>query len=169
MKFDVFGGWRRCAGAVTLAKLPFQLRAAEDRLANLEAEVKHYRHRAVQILNCDDTLPSVPAINNYQQEWRLSHYQQTDEPLHPALYLRVSTADQTTESQRRELQAAADRMGHTVVEIYADNGISGSKGRAKRPGFDRLLKDGPTQVRHHPGVVRRPAGAINARFGGVSE
>ena len=58
-----------------------------------------------------------------------------------ALYLRVSTADQTTENQRRELQAAADRMGHTVVEIYADNGISGSKGRAKRPGFDRLLKD----------------------------
>ena len=58
-----------------------------------------------------------------------------------ALYLRVSTADQTTENQRLELQAAADRMGHTVVEIYADNGISGSKGRAKRPGFDRLLKD----------------------------
>ena len=58
-----------------------------------------------------------------------------------ALYLRVSTADQTTENQRRELAAVADRMGHEVVEIYSDNGISGAKGRAKRPGFDRLLKD----------------------------
>ena len=48
-----------------------------------------------------------------------------------ALYLRVSTADQTTENQRRELQQVADRMGHEVVEIYSDNGISGSKGRAK--------------------------------------
>lgn len=58
-----------------------------------------------------------------------------------ALYLRVSTTDQTTENQRRELQTVADRMGHEVIEIYSDNGISGSKGRAKRPGFDRLLKD----------------------------
>ena len=44
-----------------------------------------------------------------------------------ALYLRVSTADQTTENQRRELQQVADRMGHQVVEIYSDNGISGAK------------------------------------------
>ena len=52
-----------------------------------------------------------------------------------ALYLRVSTADQTTENQRRELQQVADRMGHQVVEIYSDNGISGAKGRAKRPAL----------------------------------
>ena len=58
-----------------------------------------------------------------------------------ALYLRVSTLDQTIENQRRELVAAAQRMGHEVVEIYSDNGISGSKGRAQRPGLDRLLKD----------------------------
>lgn len=28
-----------------------------------------------------------------------------------------------------------------MVGIYEDNGISGAKGRDKRPGFDRLLKD----------------------------
>jgi DNA invertase Pin-like site-specific DNA recombinase len=58
-----------------------------------------------------------------------------------ALYLRVSTTDQSVENQRRELQAVADRMGHDVIEIYADNGVSGAKGRDKRPGFDRLLWD----------------------------
>jgi DNA invertase Pin-like site-specific DNA recombinase len=29
-----------------------------------------------------------------------------------ALYLRASSADQTTEDQERELRAAADRLGH---------------------------------------------------------
>ena len=32
-------------------------------------------------------------------------------------------------------------MGHTIVEVYADNGISGSKGRNGRPEFDRLQRD----------------------------
>jgi len=58
-----------------------------------------------------------------------------------AIYLRVSTAEQTTDNQERELRVAADRMGHTIVEVYADNGISGSKGRDKRPAFDRLHRD----------------------------
>ena len=46
-----------------------------------------------------------------------------------ALYLRVSTTDQTTENQERELRAAADRLGHVIVEVYRDHGISGGKGR----------------------------------------
>jgi DNA invertase Pin-like site-specific DNA recombinase len=58
-----------------------------------------------------------------------------------ATYLRVSTNGQTTDNQERELRAAAKRMGHTVVEVYADNGISGAKGRDKRPAFDRLHRD----------------------------
>src|SRR5499433_971632 len=58
-----------------------------------------------------------------------------------AIYLRVSTTEQTTDNQERELRAAAERMGHIVVEVYADNGISGSKGRGKRPAFDRLHRD----------------------------
>src|SRR5262245_57219709 len=39
------------------------------------------------------------------------------------------------------LTEAAARMGHEVVEVYADNGISGSKGRNGRPAFDRLHRD----------------------------
>jgi len=58
-----------------------------------------------------------------------------------ALYLRVSTTDQTTDNQERELRAAAKRMRHIIVEVYADNGISGSKSRNGRPAFDRLHRD----------------------------
>ena len=58
-----------------------------------------------------------------------------------ALYLRVSTKGQTVENQRRELEAVAARRGWDVVATYQDAGISGAKGRDKRPGFDRLFKD----------------------------
>jgi DNA invertase Pin-like site-specific DNA recombinase len=57
------------------------------------------------------------------------------------IYLRVSTGGQTTENQRRELEAVAKRSGWEIVGLYEDSGISGAKGREKRPGFDRLLKD----------------------------
>jgi len=58
-----------------------------------------------------------------------------------ALYLRVSTDGQTTENQRLALEAVAAQRGWTVVATYDDAGISGAKGRDKRPGLDRLLKD----------------------------
>ena len=58
-----------------------------------------------------------------------------------AIYLRVSTNGQTTDTQERELRVAAKRMGHTIVEVYSDNGISGAKGRNGRPEFDRLHRD----------------------------
>jgi DNA invertase Pin-like site-specific DNA recombinase len=58
-----------------------------------------------------------------------------------AIYLRVSTREQTTENQSRELLEVAARMGHTIVATYEDNGISGSKGRSGRPALDRLLRD----------------------------
>ena len=57
-----------------------------------------------------------------------------------ALYLRVSTTDQTTENQRRELQRVAKRHGWHLVHVFADNGISGAKDRKDRPGLDALLK-----------------------------
>ena len=59
-----------------------------------------------------------------------------------ALYVRVSTADrgQTVENQLQPLQEAAGRLGWTVVAIYRDEGISGTRGRDKRPGLDALLK-----------------------------
>ena len=57
-----------------------------------------------------------------------------------ALYVRVSTNGQTVENQRRELTQWAERAGHEVVKVYQDAGISGAKGRDKRPGFDAMLK-----------------------------
>ncbi|WP_372395248.1 recombinase family protein (plasmid) [Azospirillum sp. HJ39] len=57
-----------------------------------------------------------------------------------ALYLRVSTDEQTTENQRRELEALAERRGWSVVEVFEDAGVSGAKGRDKRPGLDRAMK-----------------------------
>ncbi len=57
-----------------------------------------------------------------------------------AIYLRVSTTGQTIENQRRELEAAADRHGWTIIETFADEGISGAKGRDKRPAFDALCQ-----------------------------
>jgi len=56
------------------------------------------------------------------------------------LYLRVSTNGQTVENQRRELTATAEHHGWTVVAEYVDQGISGAKGRERRPAFDRLMK-----------------------------
>src|SRR5207237_1612158 len=57
------------------------------------------------------------------------------------LYLRVSTVEQTTANQGRELQAIAERMGWEIVKVYKDHGISGAKGREKRPQFDALCRD----------------------------
>src|SRR5499433_1871824 len=56
------------------------------------------------------------------------------------LYLRVSTVDQTTANQERELREIAGRMGCDVVKVYKDHGISGAKGRDKRPQFDALCR-----------------------------
>lgn len=58
-----------------------------------------------------------------------------------ALYLRVSTKDQTTDNQRVELERWAAGRGYQVVAVYEDHGISGAKGRDKRPQFDQALKD----------------------------
>jgi DNA invertase Pin-like site-specific DNA recombinase len=55
-------------------------------------------------------------------------------------YLRVSTIDQTTANQERELRNVAERMGCEVVKVYKDHGISDAKGRDKRPAFDALCR-----------------------------
>ena len=57
------------------------------------------------------------------------------------LYLRVSTVDQTTANQERELREVAGRMGCEIVKVYKDHGVSGAKGRDKRPAFDALCRD----------------------------
>lgn len=57
-----------------------------------------------------------------------------------AIYARVSTDSQTVENQLQELHAVAHRQGWIVVAVHTDEGISGAKGRDKRPGYDAVLK-----------------------------
>jgi len=62
------------------------------------------------------------------------------QPKVAALYARVSTDQQTTENQLKELRAVARRMGWKLDGEYIDHGVSGAKGRDQRPAFDRMLK-----------------------------
>jgi DNA invertase Pin-like site-specific DNA recombinase len=51
-------------------------------------------------------------------------------------YLSVSRLDQNTDNQERELREVAGRAGYDVTKVYRDHGVSGAKGRDKRPQFD---------------------------------
>ena len=62
-------------------------------------------------------------------------------PKRAALYVRVSTDQQSVEHQTAELRQVAERRGWAVVEVYSDAGISGAKGRNQRPGLDRMRND----------------------------
>ena len=57
------------------------------------------------------------------------------------IYGRVSTKDQNTENQLRELRKVAKNNGWKITYEYIDHGISGAKGRDQRPEFDSLLRD----------------------------
>ena len=57
------------------------------------------------------------------------------------IYARVSTNDQTTENQILKLRTIVEKNDWELTEIYVDEGISGAKGRDKRPEFNRLCKD----------------------------
>ena len=58
-----------------------------------------------------------------------------------AIYARTSTdRNQTVENQLLQLNEVAARLGWTIVQVYTDEGISGTKGRDRRPAFDRLMK-----------------------------
>ncbi len=65
-----------------------------------------------------------------------------------AIYARVSTDGQSTDNQLVALREVAERRGWEIVEVYIDHGISGAKGREKRPSFDRLLKDASRRKFH---------------------
>ncbi len=56
-----------------------------------------------------------------------------------ALYVRVSTAGQTTDNQTLELKQFCERQNWTIVKIYEDHAISGSQ--HDRPALDELLTD----------------------------
>ena len=60
-------------------------------------------------------------------------------------YGRVSTTEQTTENQRREIEAA----GYQVDYWFADEGVSGKVSAMQRPQFAKMLaqiRDGETLV-----------------------
>jgi DNA invertase Pin-like site-specific DNA recombinase len=60
-------------------------------------------------------------------------------------YGRVSTKEQTTENQRREIEAAK----HAIDYWYADEGVSGKVPAMQRPEFAKMLgqiRDGETLV-----------------------
>jgi DNA invertase Pin-like site-specific DNA recombinase len=56
-----------------------------------------------------------------------------------ALYLRVSTLEQNSETQGIELRQFAQQRGYEVIQEYVDHGVSGTK--VRRPALDQLLKD----------------------------
>jgi DNA invertase Pin-like site-specific DNA recombinase len=58
--------------------------------------------------------------------------------LRAAIYARVSTTEQSTELQLRDLQQYVTARGLTAAE-YVDNGFSGAK--QSRPALDRLMDD----------------------------
>jgi len=58
-----------------------------------------------------------------------------------ALYCRVSTLDQTIDNQLIELRDHCSKMGWEVVKEYADEGLSGTLSRDKRPVLNSLIKD----------------------------
>jgi len=56
-----------------------------------------------------------------------------------ALYLRVSTEEQTTLNQELELKRYCDKENYEIYKIYKDEGISGAK--TSRPELDKMLQD----------------------------
>lgn len=55
------------------------------------------------------------------------------------LYLRVSTAEQTTLNQELELKKYCERESLDIFKIYKDEGVSGAK--TTRPELDLMLQD----------------------------
>lgn len=53
-----------------------------------------------------------------------------------ALYLRVSTREQTVDNQRPELEQLAQARGYVIVDVYEEQASAASS----RPEFDRMLR-----------------------------
>src|ERR1700760_2937431 len=78
-----------------------------------------------------------------------------------ALYLRVSTGEQSIENQRRELQAAAEVCGWQVVADYEDAGISGSRGSVRSRAIGPCSDGNPLGNRRR-GQEQNGCGALGA-------
>jgi len=74
-----------------------------------------------------------------QRSTAVSHTQESSLTItRAALYARVSTSDQSPESQLRDLRQYAEARGFEISE-YVDTGFSGAK--QSRPALDRLMDD----------------------------
>jgi DNA invertase Pin-like site-specific DNA recombinase len=58
-----------------------------------------------------------------------------------AIYIHVSTLDQTIDNQLIELRDHCSKMGWEIVKEYADGGLSGTLSQEKRPALNSLIKD----------------------------
>jgi DNA invertase Pin-like site-specific DNA recombinase len=58
------------------------------------------------------------------------------------------------------LMSSAGSIGCQIVHVYKDHGISGAKGRDRRPEFDRLLRDA---TQRKCGELRRESSEICER------
>jgi DNA invertase Pin-like site-specific DNA recombinase len=56
-----------------------------------------------------------------------------------AVYVRVSTGEQSTGAQERALRDYVEHRGWVLHKVYKDHGVSGSLG--SRPALDELLRD----------------------------
>ena len=85
-----------------------------------------------------------------------------------ALYLRVSTDDQTTDNQYSQLWAAAARAGWTIVAVYEDAGHLRLEGPRSTPRLRPAAPgDHAPRDRRGDGLVGRPARPLAAGPGGV--
>lgn len=56
-----------------------------------------------------------------------------------AIYVRVSTFDQTTLNQELELEKYCEREGYKIFKLYREEGVSGAK--TSRPQLDLMIRD----------------------------
>ena len=56
-----------------------------------------------------------------------------------AIYVRVSTKDQSVDMQLNDLQRYTKERGVKVFKVYKDNGVSGTK--ESRPALSELMND----------------------------
>ena len=63
----------------------------------------------------------------------------TNHSTRTAIYARVSTHDQNTHMQLKELKEYCQHRGWDIVDQYIDHGVSGAK--ESRPALDKLMQD----------------------------
>ncbi|MFB3046001.1 MAG: recombinase family protein [Acidiferrobacterales bacterium] len=61
-------------------------------------------------------------------------------PARPIKINNLTPVQQSVNNQLRELRQVAKRQGWKVVAEFMDRGVSGAKGRAQRPQFDKLCQ-----------------------------